>query len=95
MNQFLLRELKIDDEVLELVYYICLPISTILVILLICYTIKKIKGIRNKESYSATSVWINYMSIVNLSIQLCFNIWMLAQLFNTDYQRSKVNEAIF
>ena len=70
MNTFLSEQYGIVNESLTLAYYISLPFAFILIILLIYQTIRKITAIKHKDSYSLISIWINYISIVNLSNQL-------------------------
>jgi hypothetical protein len=62
------QNLNTNDKAVVITFYLGLYISTLLCIFLTVMTKKKIKIIKNKESYSRTSVWTLYLTGINLVI---------------------------
>ena len=72
---FLRDKLGRDSDVFFYIYTASVLLSTVACPYLIHKSIRKIKLIKQKESYCVISIWLNILSIVNLSLQTVFNLY--------------------
>ena len=79
---FLSDTFGLNNPLLINSYKISLVLSTASCPLLIYKSRQKILSIMTKESYCVISVWLNKLSMINLSFQLLFNIYQLNRTFN-------------
>ena len=78
--QFLRDKFTRDSDMFFYIYTASVFFSTVICPYLIHKSIQKIKRIMLKESYCVISVWLNILSVANLSVQTVFNFYQLDRI---------------